>query len=1125
ASAKSIVRSVSEYRTNEVASDIRSKMHKSKTTAFDCSPTSSCSSNQANEMECSLNFIEEQQSLSRIFAAPDDAPLVQLHDICSVTSLDTSDYRPCESQFVLQVVCEVCDRVLQRDGVAVGACVCPGSSSSSIGANPLATFIPPLVIAQRVSSSSAQTVVVQPTVDITPTTTARMRSDLTTSTRRKDDETSEELLEETEEYPVDPTVATFVDVAVLRALLIRTWSEEGVHWALRFLQNRLTDVQAYLTEAERRPRSNSLPTIKRNKEERLLQHSDLLLGNTTWSDLQPAADSDTEEKRSVGGHTSRLHVAFKDKRSYPSLNNSVELLSMRGDDSPQRSPGGLTRQEPAAKFYPEAIGSSNFIERNGKISFTVIVQVIDQVVERCQVPRLCEIALNIADVLLRTPSRQRSDFFEQLTSMVFRIYVSLGCPHGCNDGVKSAHGDFLRAKDTLDLLHAITAFCRVELPGDTGRRPSEMARAPSYRNAFNEKDKGIEGRIIDSVLKALITKLSTFQDVRVLVAFIADQHGNPMRRVALSALLEVAKCVTTTPSSNNGQATPRHRLSKSSSIFSTSFNAGDGDQSTASCPGLSVAIPAIAFHQSIDDDRKDESSGSGKSSPGSTLAANSGQSMSGRANEHASLRRGLFKKREKVSPNADKGENGESDADSPSTPRSVESRQAISDDTMILPTAFKKRSAPKLHFEIAAFNLLKARSDHDSDNDEDPSDAETGDDNDSTSYTEPKDSIQTAFNKKRSFDNRGCVTLWGLLVPPAKMLTPAGIFEGTRRFAFLLETARPGSFPDAPLVAALLHLKSPVLSRAALLMECAHFVSRCNRGDWPEWIRCTHSRTLSLAGAGALANRGTPSATRRMHSLQRAAGRHFYHWALQISEQLSKMLDASEKSTEEQGTDARMTDILEDFFDEGMVNESGAGCPLALRLVACQLLLEVTAFLRETFRSIPRSKGNGKPAPTGWDKLLSHRRWSILSNTFNPHQTGSINSVADINPSSLHLTDQTRRISLSTAEEDSPRGSRDPIDPDKKGSNEAAARASALLNRRSFTSRAPSLSIRLLSRASTSAHEAVAPSNGAGGAPAGAGAYHAPLSARVSGASPGYESGGSSRSITFVPPSEAGTSG
>ncbi|VDO80186.1 unnamed protein product [Heligmosomoides polygyrus] len=153
--------------------------------------------------------------------------------------------------------------------------------------------------------------------------------------------------------------------------------------------------------------------------------------------------------------------------------------------------------------------------------------------------------------------------------------------------------------------------------------------------------------------------------------------------------------------------------------------------------------------------------------------------------------------------------------------------------------------------------------------------------------------------------------------PSPKILQ--GIFEGVRRFAFLLETTRPGTFPDPPLIAALLHLKSPVLARAALLLECCHFVSRCNRGHWPEWIRSSHHRTLSLGGP--LANRGeqipfpsehelkplcftilenriasdfehfwpkifpylgTPSGTRRMHSLQRTAGRYFYQWALQV---------------------------------------------------------------------------------------------------------------------------------------------------------------------------------------------------------------------------------------------------
>ena len=31
--------------------------------------------------------------------------------------------------------------------------------------------------------------------------------------------------------------------------------------------------------------------------------------------------------------------------------------------------------------------------------------------------------------------------------------------------------------------------------------------------------------------------------------------------------------------------------------------------------------------------------------------------------------------------------------------------------------------------------------------------------------------------------------------------------------------------------------KSPVVSRAVIFLELAHFVHRCNKGQWPEWIR------------------------------------------------------------------------------------------------------------------------------------------------------------------------------------------------------------------------------------------------------------------------------------------------
>ncbi|PIO58084.1 hypothetical protein TELCIR_20486, partial [Teladorsagia circumcincta] len=72
----------------------------------------------------------------------------------------------------------------------------------------------------------------------------------------------------------------------------------------------------------------------------------------------------------------------------------------------------------------------------------------------------------------------------------------------------------------LDLIHSITAFCRSEFPQcnlravplpEETRRQSE-SKMPSYRNRFNEREKGIEGRIINATLKNLSTKLARIQD-------------------------------------------------------------------------------------------------------------------------------------------------------------------------------------------------------------------------------------------------------------------------------------------------------------------------------------------------------------------------------------------------------------------------------------------------------------------------------------------------------------------------------------------------------------------------------------------------------------------------------------
>lgn len=83
----------------------------------------------------------------------------------------------------------------------------------------------------------------------------------------------------------------------------------------------------------------------------------------------------------------------------------------------------------------------------------------------------------------------------------------------------------------------------------------------------------------------------------------------------------------------------------------------------------------------------------------------------------------------------------------------------------------------------------------------------------------------------------------------------------------------------------------------------------------------------------------------------------------------------------------------------GVVNPGGEACPFALKMLACMLLMEITAFLRETFQYLPRSKVSAPKhqSAAGFDKLASHRRWSVLSSTFCPSQTsGSVQSITNL---------------------------------------------------------------------------------------------------------------------------------
>lgn len=238
--------------------------------------------------------------------------------------------------------------------------------------------------------------------------------------------------------------------------------------------------------------------------------------------------------------------------------------------------------------------------------------------------------------------------------------------------------------------------------------------------------------------------------------------------------------------------------------------------------------------------------------------------------------------------------------------------------------------------------------------------------------------------------------------------------------------------PDPPLIAALMELKSPVLGRAVLLLECAHFIHRCNRNDWPEWVRSNFAQNRAMSGVttttGGGITRSVQGGSRKVFLMQRAAGRSFYDWAVQvvyakkIAYTYFRLLQGYKNFSKKKRSNQKLKRIkggsnflmilktfsmivspkywLEIFKILGTVNDgAGEHCPPALQLMACLVLYQITAFLRETFQLIPRSKPSQRTqgSTSGWEKLMSHRRWSILSNTFNP-QSGSIHSINEVHP-------------------------------------------------------------------------------------------------------------------------------
>ncbi|KAH8363403.1 hypothetical protein KR084_009623 [Drosophila pseudotakahashii] len=714
----------------------------------------------------------------------------------------------------------------------------------------------------------------------------------------------------------------------------------------------------------------------------------------------------------------------------------------------------------------EAPGSSFYITRDGGIDYEIILLAISNVFKRdpaqvCSL-RVLEAGLNICELLIEMGVLKLGEHAHEISmSITRRALQVLGCPHGCNDGVRGPPADFLRNQcqkilsrmlrqagprtkrfmqemvktsplpELIDYFHAFLAFC---VDPSSLLSPLTHKRQSGFKNANTDiggvpgqggystnfsggMSGGAEAQVVGAVFKPLVSRfveaqkdlkgpenIALYGDIRQLVTYVKGAHGGPFRLVALSGILSV---------------TPRPHKK------------GPSSQTTR----VIRHIPQANVSQSLqnDDNRSQRRLLLKKRSTSSACAVSLLETEA--CEEH-------YKTSQSPLSNFRRRTTGVRPT---LTPRHSE-RALLSDSTSSsernslgrlsgLVRWFRgtPKEASSIDLEIGSLNpeisstfmrhaSLKIQRGRSSDG--------IG-----RSIQRAKRRVERRLNrfggivkgKKKvggieetaDFSRRSSSDMCDgpresevVILKERKLVPTEPVRVGMLRLSFLLETCAPGSFPDPQLVAAVLDLpQAPLVARATFLLECAHFVHLCNKGQWPAWMK---QNVGSYRASGANINinqmkqQVSQTSARRTHILQRAAGKMFHQWAEMVGARLEEILFT--ESLQYEAVNASLTDpekqreLLqqdeeEDFLDETSVNPHGNDCPHSLKLIACVLLFEITAFLRDTYLMLPKTSKlihRDKPAP--WEKVYreANRRWSMALSSMGHSQTSaqSLQSIA-----------------------------------------------------------------------------------------------------------------------------------
>ncbi|XP_071051603.1 protein unc-80 homolog isoform X3 [Onthophagus taurus] len=650
-----------------------------------------------------------------------------------------------------------------------------------------------------------------------------------------------------------------------------------------------------------------------------------------------------------------------------------------------------------------------------------------------------------------------------IMNIIIRVLKHLGCPHGCTDGQRGPAAEFLRTQcqniltklnrastkqfgrylrdyvksqpipELLDLFHSYVGYCidpssllspLNQKRGSskstdtvsqvvTGGHPTNFDAGLSGGNV-----RGIESQVISCSFKSLVTRfvestkeikgtesLALFSEIRQLMTYVKEGHGSTFRRVALSALIDTAdrpnkkeniqttrvirhvhhtdveehpepQEVPTTTTESVDDRNVRRLLFKKKSTSSTCASLLETEGDEVSKASQSPLSNIRKKHHTLTPRQSEKA----LMSEASTSKAKPKSKLGGFVS---------WFKRGDGTDSSDNHDSTETVTDTQSFVRQPAKMYHQKDSVKSTSSGNVGHTLQKAKKRVEdRFNkfVLKKGKKKDGSTDESPG-----------GYLSRKNSMDMGESSRESEF---------VILKERKLVSIPPVYNGMQRLSFLLETCSPGSVPDAHLLASVLDLPhSAVVARAAVLLECSYFVHCCNKGQWPSWMKLSFP---IFRPSGPLPARSASAGLRRIHIMQRAAGKMFHQWAEVLGARLEEMinedkqLDVSINSMvldENKQKELLIQDEEEDFLDEASIYTYGATSPVALRMLACHLLFEITAFLRETYQTIPKSsKLTSKDRPPPWEKLYNrdaNRRWSMALSSMG-HSQASAQSLQSI---------------------------------------------------------------------------------------------------------------------------------